>query len=98
MSCSRPSEETTTMFNRPSLRTLLLAATMLASPLVAVAPRPAAAQSSVGISVHITPPALPVYVQPPIPAAGYIWTPGYWAWDADATSYYWVPGTWVEPP
>ncbi len=41
---------------------------------------------------------MPVYVQPPIPAAGYIWTPGYWAWDADATSYYWVPGTWVQPP
>ena len=39
---------------------------------------------------------LPVYVQPPVPAAGYIWTPGYWAYaDGD---YYWVPGTWVEPP
>jgi hypothetical protein len=40
---------------------------------------------------------LPVYDQPPIPEPGYIWTPGYWAWDDD-TSYYWVPGTWVSPP
>ena len=40
---------------------------------------------------------MPVYDQPPIPAPGYIWTPGYWAWDDD-TGYYWVPGTWVLPP
>jgi hypothetical protein len=40
---------------------------------------------------------LPVYDQPPIPEPGYIWTPGYWAWDDDS-GYYWVPGTWVLPP
>jgi hypothetical protein len=50
----------------------------------------------VGVSVNIAPPALPVYVQPPMPAAGYVWTPGYWAWDVDG--YYWVPGTWVLAP
>ena len=50
----------------------------------------------VGISVHIGPPALPVYVQPPCPSAGYIWTPGYWAYGDDG--YYWVPGTWVLAP
>src|ERR1700756_3073681 len=42
------------------------------------------------------PPLLPEYEQPPIPAPGYIWTPGYWAYGAD--DYYWVPGTWVQPP
>jgi hypothetical protein len=42
------------------------------------------------------PPALPEYQQPPPPAEGYIWTPGYWAWSP--TGYYWVPGAWVEPP
>jgi len=42
------------------------------------------------------PPALPDYEQPPAPADGYIWTPGYWAWGQDG--YYWVPGAWVEPP
>jgi hypothetical protein len=26
---------------------------------------------------------------------GYIWTPGYWAWDADGDDHYWVPGTWL---
>ena len=49
------------------------------------------------IAVDIAPPPLPVYDQPPIPAPGYIWTPGYWTWDDD-TGYYWVPGTWVLPP
>jgi hypothetical protein len=42
------------------------------------------------------PPALPDYEQPPAPADGYIWTPGYWAWGPGG--YYWVPGAWVEPP
>jgi WXXGXW repeat (2 copies) len=50
----------------------------------------------VGISVGFPPPVLPVYVQPPMPEVGYIWTPGYWAWNGAA--YYWVPGTWVMPP
>ncbi len=50
----------------------------------------------VGVSITVAPPELPVYDQPPIPGPGYIWTPGYWAWDDG--DYYWVPGTWVEPP
>jgi hypothetical protein len=53
-------------------------------------------QVAVGISVHIGPPALPVYVQPVCPAPGYIWTPGYWAYGPDG--YFWVPGTWVLAP
>jgi hypothetical protein len=50
----------------------------------------------IGVSVDIAPPVLPVYVQPEIPAPGYIWTPGYWAWAPPG--YYWVPGAWVLPP
>ena len=61
--------------------------------LAVVSPAPSHAQI---LSITIAPPALPVYVQPAIPAPGYIWTPGYWAY-ADA-GYYWVPGTWVLPP
>ena len=42
----------------------------------------------VGIVVSFGPPAIPVYVQPPCPAVGYIWVPGYWAWDPDFGDYY----------
>jgi len=54
-------------------------------------------QIAVGVSVRIGPPPLPVYAQPICPGPGYIWTPGYWAWDDD-DGYYWVPGTWVVAP
>lgn len=48
------------------------------------------------ITVGFGPPALPVYDQPVCPGDGFIWAPGYWAWDGD--DYYWVPGTWIEAP
>ena len=57
-----------------------------------------AAFSQVAISVSFGPPPLPVYEQPMCPGDGYIWVPGYWAWDDDYDDYYWVPGTWVEAP
>ncbi len=56
------------------------------------------ANAGLFVSITVAPPALPVYVQPPIPGPGYMWTPGYWAWDDDAADYYWVPGAWVEAP
>jgi hypothetical protein len=56
------------------------------------------AQIGFGLSITFGPPALPVYVQPPCPAAGYIWVPGYWAYDPGYGDYYWVPGTWVLAP
>jgi hypothetical protein len=67
-------------------------------PALALAALPAISSAGVfvGVSVNLVPPALPVYVQPPCPEPGYIWTPGYWAWNDGA--YYWVPGTWVLPP
>jgi hypothetical protein len=48
--------------------------------------------AQVGISIGIAPPPIPIYEQPYAPAAGYIWTPGYWGYDS---GYYWVPGVWV---
>jgi len=57
---------------------------------------PAKAGVAIGISVGFAPPPLPVYVQPPIPAPGYLWTPGYWGYGA--AGYYWVPGVWARPP
>ncbi len=59
---------------------------------------PLAAWSQVSLSITVAPPALPLYAQPPIPGDGYLWTPGYWAWDPGSGEYYWVPGTWVQPP
>jgi hypothetical protein len=54
------------------------------------------AQAQIDVNITIAPPELPVYDQPPLPAPGYIWAPGYWAWGPDG--YFWVPGTWVQPP
>jgi hypothetical protein len=64
--------------------------------IILAAPAVSSAQFSIGFSVRIGPPALPVYVQPPCPMDGYLWTPGYWAYGSDG--YYWVPGVWVAPP
>ncbi|HTZ49699.1 MAG TPA: YXWGXW repeat-containing protein [Verrucomicrobiae bacterium] len=54
------------------------------------------ARAQVVISVGFAPPELPLYEQPICPGDGYIWTPGYWAWDG--YDYYWVPGTWILAP
>jgi len=74
----------------PLIRLLWLALLMMAIPAVSLA------QISVGLSIHLGPPALPVYPQPVCPAPGYLWTPGYWAYGP--AGYYWVPGTWVVAP
>ncbi len=58
----------------------------------------ASAHAGVGIFVTIAPPPIPVYEQPICPGDGYLWTPGYWAWDDGINDYYWVPGTWVMAP
>lgn len=69
--------------------------TALAALILAFAPA-ATSFAGVFISVNIAPPVLPVYVQPPCPGDGYLWTPGYWAYGPGG--YYWVPGVWVRPP
>jgi YXWGXW repeat-containing protein len=74
------------------LCSLLLAVGSLAIP------AQSRAQVAVGIVVQIGPPELPIYEQPLCPGDGYIWVPGYWAWDGDGDDYYWVPGTWVLVP
>jgi len=52
--------------------------------------------AQVSVSISTPPPELPAYEQPACPGDGYLWTPGYWAWNEG--DYYWVPGTWVQPP
>jgi WXXGXW repeat (2 copies) len=84
------------------MRKLNLARTLFLSSILAVSlsslASPASAQIAVGIgiSVHVAPPVLPVYVQPPCPVEGYLWTPGYWGYGP--AGYYWVPGVWMRPP
>ena len=76
------------------LRSLIPALSLAAA--LPVLPAVSFAGVAIGVSITVAPPVLPVYVQPPLPAPGYIWTPGYWAWGDDG--YFWVPGTWVLPP
>jgi len=75
------------------IRNLLAAALIVAPMLVLPATQ---AQIGLSLSINIAPPALPVYEQPPLPATGYIWTPGYWSYGE--AGYFWVPGVWVQPP
>src|SRR5713101_6448700 len=79
-------------FIRTLLFTLLFTLVMLSMSAASFA------QIGVGVVVNFAPPPLPVYEQPLCPSEGYIWTPGYWAWDGDGDDYYWVPGTWVLVP
>ena len=72
------------------LRSFIPALSLAALP---VLPTVSHAGIAVGVSINVAPPVLPVYVQPPLPGPGYMWTPGYWAYGDDG--YYWVPGTWV---
>jgi hypothetical protein len=75
----------------------LLIAVLLAAAVFTAPPEVRAAEISIGLSVRVGPPPIPVYVQPVCPGPGYMWTPGYWAYDPD-NGYFWVPGTWVLAP
>ena len=74
------------------IRTLLFAFGMLAMSEASFA------QIRVGVGITIGPPPIPIYEQPICPGDGYIWTPGYCAYDDDLADYYWVPGTWIMAP
>jgi len=80
---------------RTSVTTLAIAAaSLMAAPML---------HAQLGISVNVgfartAPPPLPVMEQPVAPGDGYIWTPGYWAWDDQVQDYYWVDGEWVMAP
>ena len=67
---------------RSSALVLMLSATSLVGFSPAVQ-----AQLSVDIRVSVAPPPLPYYEQPPIPAEGYLWMPGFWAWDEAAARW-----------
>jgi WXXGXW repeat (2 copies) len=79
---------------RMTMQRLRLAVLLLFALMPMILPVTSRAQI---ISITIAPPELPIYEQPPIPSPGYMWSPGYWAYDPD-NGYFWVPGTWVQPP
>ena len=59
---------------------------------------PAAGQARTDFSlgINVGPPPAPVVVAPPPPVEpGYVWTPGYWAWDG--YRHVWVEGRYVAP-
>lgn len=83
------------------VRSLLLSMLIMASAAAA----PAFAQISINISV--APPA-PLYEVVPAISPGYIWVPGYWAWNVDRhiwirgrtivqrVGYRWEPDRWEQ--
>jgi hypothetical protein len=77
------------------MKKMLLIGSLSLSLLALALPQPSSA--AIVLSIGIAPPPLPVYEQPLCPGEGYIWTPGYWAYD-DEGGYFWVPGTWVLAP
>ena len=75
-----------------------IVALMLSGCSIAAITTFADAQSSINVTVSVAPPPLPIYEQPPLPGEGFIWVPGYWAWDQSQSDYFWVPATWVQAP
>jgi len=71
-------------------RTLSFAALILAA--AAAAPLPSLAATSVGLYIGAAPPA-PIYERMPAPRAGYVWAPGYWAWNGHR--HVWTSGYWI---
>src|SRR5271156_1198850 len=76
---------------RSGFRRLLVAVAMTA-PMLTLPVAHAQIAVGIGISVHVAPPVLPVYTQPALPAAGVLWTPGYWGFAGGA--YGWHGGYW----
>lgn len=98
----RQKEIRSAFLTRASLAVLLGSVSLVAwqapslAQTCACPPSGASGAAGVVIRAEEPPPPLPEYDQPPMPAPGYLWTPGYWGWNN--YDYYWVPGTWVEPP
>jgi len=55
------------------------------------------AQADDNVTAKTAPPELPTYEQPECPVEGYLWQPGYWAFNL-ANGFFWVPGVWIAPP
>ena len=70
-------------------KTALLVALALGASLISL--QPSTAQISAEIVIGTPPP--PVRIESvPVPRPGYLWAPGYWAWDG--RQHVWSPGHW----
>lgn len=56
---------------------------------------PLAAQARVDIDINVAPPA-PRYEVVPPPRVGFVWAPGYWAWDDRHRRHQWRKGHYVR--
>jgi hypothetical protein len=56
---------------------------------------PLAAQARVDLDINIAPPA-PRYEVVPPPRVGFVWAPGYWAWDNGHHRHIWRTGRYVR--
>jgi hypothetical protein len=90
-----------TTARRPLTRLVQISMLLLFAAFTVVSKAPAqdvpaqdapAQEVAADISTTVAPPELPVYDQPPIPAPGYNWTPGYWGWHDGI--YAWNAGYW----
>lgn len=89
------------MHARHKLLMVGLAAASLAFPL--------ASQARVDVDINVAPPP-PRYEVAPPPRVGFVWAPGYWAWDnghhhhvwrrghyvRERRGYHWTPDRWAE--
>ncbi|KAF1019369.1 MAG: hypothetical protein GAK30_03153 [Paracidovorax wautersii] len=75
------------------MRVALLTALLLGSAIVLSACVIAPPRVYEPARVEVAPPAPRVEVVPP-PRVGYVWVPGFWAWDAPARRHVWVEGRW----
>jgi hypothetical protein len=56
---------------------------------------PATPYARVDVDIDIAPPP-PRYEAVPPPRVGYVWTPGYWYWDAEHRHHIWHKGYFVR--
>lgn len=73
-----------------SIRHTLYAALIVGSISV-----PTIAYADFDVDVTTAPPPTQTEVVP-APRTGYVWSPGYWAWNKDIGHHEWIKGHWVE--
>jgi len=75
------------------IKPTILAAVVLGLGAATLLPTQAMAQVDVNLVIGTAPPPLR-YEAMPGPRSGYVWAPGYWAWDG--YRHVWVDGNWLR--